>query len=202
MSGYSNNDPIFSRRSIRKFSKREVSIEQINAMLNAARNAPSAKNRQPWRFIVFGGEHKAELERRMEHGLLREETGASLLPKSRFGIPDAKNTLKIMRESPMLIVIINSNGVSPFVPVDSDERVTEMCDLLSIGAAVQNMLLCAENLGLGTLWIANTCFAYPELTEFLNTDKQLVGAIAVGYADEAPLPRSRKSIDEIVEYRV
>lgn len=203
MSGYSpNNDPIFTRRSIRKFSKREVSVNQINTLLNAARNAPSAKNRQPWRFIVFGGEYKAELERCMERGLLREETESPILPKSSFGLPDAKNTLKIIREAPILIVIINSNGKSPFVPIDSDDRVTEICDTLSIGAAVQNMLLTAESLGLGTLWIANTCFAYPELTEFLKANGQLVGAVAVGYADEAPPPRPRKSIEEISEYRI
>lgn len=195
-------DPIYTRRSIRRFSKREAPAELINKMLEAAVQAPSAKNRQPWRFIVFGGEHKTELERCMECGLLREGTGEPILPKSGFGLPDAKNTLKIIREAPILIVIINSNSTSPFVPIDSDDRVTEICDTLSIGAAVQNMLLTAECLGLGTLWIANTCFAYPELTEFLKMNGQLVGAVAVGYADEAPLPRSRKSIEEIAEYRI
>lgn len=201
MGGYlSNNDPIFTRRSTRKFLQRNLSKEQINTVLNAARMAPSAKNRQPWRFIVFGGEHKAELERCMERGLLREETGKSILPGSRFGIPDAKNTLKVMRQAPILIIVINTNGRSPFIPIDNDGRIAEICDSLSIGAAVQNMLLSAENLGLGTLWIANTCFAYPELTEFLKTDEQLIGAVAVGYADEFPSARSRKSIDEICEY--
>lgn len=193
--------PIFTRRSIRKFLKREVSAKQIDTLLNAARNAPSAKNRQPWRFVVLGGEHKTEFEHCMERGLMREEIDP-ILPRSGFGISDAKNTLKIMREAPILIVIINSNGTSPFVAIDCDDRVTEICDTLSIGAAVQNMLLTAENIGLGTLWIANTCFAYPELTEFLKSCGQLVGAVAVGYADEAPAQRPRKGIEEIAEYRL
>ena len=193
---------IFARRSIRKFSKRDVPLSLIDTMINAAIQAPSAKNRQPWRFIVFGGEHKAEFERCMESGLIREETGKPIFPRSGFGLPDAKNTLRIIQEAPILIVIINSNGASPFIQIDSDERVTEICDTLSIGAAVQNMLLTAEELGLGTLWIANTCFAYPELTEFLKTDGQLVGAVAAGYADEAPMPRPRKSIEDICEYRI
>lgn len=202
MSGYSaNSDPIFTRRSIRKFTKRGVSVSHIEELLDAARNAPSAKNRQPWRFIVFGGKHKTELECCMERGLLREET-MPILPGSGFGIPDAKNTLKIMREAPILIVILNINGTSPFTPIDSDDRVTEICDTLSIGAAVQNMLLTAERLGLGTLWIANTCFAYPELTELLKTKGQLVGAVAVGYPDESPPPRPRKDLEEISEYRI
>lgn len=137
----------------------------------------------------------------MERGLLREETGDPILPRSGFGIPDAKNTLKIMREAPILIAIINTNGSSPFVPVDSDDRVTEICDTLSIGAAVQNMLLAAERLSLGTLWIANTYFAYTELTELLQTEGQLVGAVAVGYAEESPEARPRKDLDEVAEYR-
>lgn len=196
-----DTSPIFTRRSIRKFAKREVPIDLINEMINAARMAPSAKNRQPWQFIVLGGERKKEFENCMERGLLREET-EPILPKSRFGLPDAKNTLKIIREAPLLIVIVNSNGKSPFVHIDCDDRVTEICDTLSIGAAVQNMLLTAESLGLGTLWIANTCFAYPELMFFLKTDGQLIGTVAVGYADEAPPQRIRKSINEIAEYRI
>lgn len=196
------SNPIFTRISIRKFLKHNVPIHLINEMLDAARMAPSAKNRQPWRFIVFGGEFKAEFENAMERGLLREKEGVSVLPRSCFGIPDAENTLRIMRNAPLLIIVINSNGKSPFVSIDSDDRVTEICDALSIGAAVQNMLLTAEKLGLGTLWIANTCFAYPEFIKYLKTDGQLIGAIAVGYANEAPLPRPRKSVQDITEYRI
>lgn len=202
MSGYSSdNDPIFTRRSIRRFTNQNVPSELINAILEAAIQAPSAKNRQPWRFIVFGGEPKADFERCMERGLVREENADAFLPRSLSGLPDAWNTLRIIKEAPLLIAVVNTNGKSPFVPVDSDDRVTEICDTLSIGAAVQNMLITAENLGLGTLWIANTCFAYPELMEFLKTDGQLVGAVAVGYADEDPTPRPRKSIEEVSEYR-
>ncbi len=62
-------------------------------------------------------------------------------------------------------------------------------------------LLEAERLGIGTLWIANTCFAYPELTESINGQGQLIGAVALGYADEAPRQRPRKMLDDIVEYR-
>lgn len=79
---------------------------------------------------------------------------------------------------------------------------TEICDSLSIGAAIENMLLRATELGLGTLWVANTCFAYEELTTYLNTDNQLIGAVALGYTAENPMQRPRKCLDEIVEYRM
>ena len=47
----------------------------------------------------------------------------------------------------------------------NEKRIVEICDSLSIGAAIENMILTATGYGLGTLWIANTCFAYNELME-------------------------------------
>lgn len=193
---------IYERRSIRKFQQKEVSLEIINKILDAGRAAPSAKNRQPWKYIVFGNEHKKELLKAMEEGLQREEKGITDLPKSQHGIADAKNTLRVMREAPIIIVVINTNAKSPFLSIDNDERITEICDTLSIGASVQNILIAAQELGLGTLWIANTCFAYRELTVYLNTNEQLARAIAVGYKAENPNQRPRKSLDEVVEYRL
>ena len=109
--------------------------------------------------------------------------------------------MKIMREAPVLIIILNTNGGTPFASVDTDDRFIEICDTLSIGAAVQNMLLRAHSLGLGTLWIANTCYAYKELTEYLGTDMQLTGAVALGYAAESPAARPRRSLDDLTEFR-
>ena len=137
----------------------------------------------------------------MQKGLEREQAGKAVLPESAFGIPDAIHTLAIMREAPVLIVVINTNGSSPYEPIDTDRRISEICDSLSIGASIENMLLRAVDLGLGTLWIANTCFAYPELIDYIGTDKQLIGAIAVGYPAERSVARPRKPFEEILEYR-
>lgn len=79
------------------------------------------------------------------------------MPESDYGLPDAGNTLRIMREAPVLIVVMNLYGKSLFEDITADERVTEIVDSLSIGAAIQNMFLEAERLEIGTLWIANTC---------------------------------------------
>ncbi len=95
----------------------------------------------------------------------------------------------------------NTNGTSPYLEIDTDHRVTEICDTLSIGAAIQNILLTATELGYGTLWIANTCFAYNELVDFMSIKGQLVGAISLGIADEAPEQRPRKDFSEVVEFR-
>ncbi|MBQ3515553.1 MAG: nitroreductase family protein [Lachnospiraceae bacterium] len=196
------SNSIYNRRSIRKYLDKDVSKEMIEQMIDAGRMSPSAKNRQPWKYIVLGGKSKMEFLECMWKGILREENECAFLPNSKNGIADAKNTWKIMEQAPVLIVILNTNGSTPFVDLDVDNRITEICDTLSIGASIENMLLKATEIGLGTLWIANTCYAYKELTEYLNTTKQLVGAIAVGYADEKPAQRPRKKMEDIVEYRL
>lgn len=63
------------------------------------------------------------------------------LPLSASGISDAKNTFRIMETAPIVIVVLNTNGKSPFILLDADDRLTEMNDLLSIGASIENMLL-------------------------------------------------------------
>lgn len=194
-------EEIIERKSIRKYKADRIKKTDIDIIIQAGIFAPSAKNRQSWKYIVYTDAAKADLLNVMERGLIRERDGEKMLPKSQNGLPDAFHTLKVMREAPVLIMIENTNGKSPYVNVDADERVEEICDTLSIGASVQNILLTATELGYGTLWIANTCFAYNELVDFIGIKGQLVGAISLGVADEQPNPRPRKNISEVVEYR-
>jgi len=192
---------ITERHSIRKYKEEAVNKEDIKKIIEAAILAPSAKNRQPWKYIVFEGASKDQALDIMEKGLVRERDEHQTLPESQGGLPDAFNTLRIMKEAPVLIMIENTNGQSPFEPISADDRITEICDTLSIGASIQNLLLAATELGYGTLWIANTCFAYKELSDFLGIKGQLIGAVSLGIPDEAPNPRPRKPFNEVVEFR-
>lgn len=192
---------IDSRRSIRKYKSTPIEKTVIDEMIYAAALAPSAKNRQPWKFIVYQGNAKDKLVDVMRKGLASEKLSHRLMPNWRAGIPDAENTVKIMDEAPCLIVVLNTNQKTPFAGIEGEKRIVEICDSLSIGAAVENMLLTAAEHDLGTLWIANTCFAYDDLIKFIGTDHQLTGIVAVGVADENPNKRPRKKIEEIVEWK-
>ena len=189
------------RRSIRKYQNRMVERGDIEKLIEAARHAPSAKNRQPWKYIVYTGAEKEKLLNAMEQGLEREAAEHNLLPKSAFGLPDAFHTLQVMRQAPVVIVVMNTNGQSPYEEIDTDRRLSEICDSLSIGASIENMLLKATQLGLGTLWIANTCFAYHDMMQVIQSPGQLIGAVALGYPDEQPSKRPRKPLEDILEYR-
>ena len=137
-----------------------------------------------------------------QKGLEREKTGRAMIPKNKDGLADAQNTLKIMRQAPITIFVLNAESGSPFQEIKSEERIAEIANTQSVGAAVENMLLAAEDLGLGALWICNTFFAYDELCRWLDTDRQLAAAIALGYPDEKPPRRPRKDLQDVVTYRL
>ena len=192
---------IENRRSIRKYKRHEISKEIIEDIIYSATLAPSAKNRQPWKFIVYQGEEKSKLVDVMHQGIKLEKITHKLMPEWAFAIPDAENTVRVMEEAPCLIAVLNTNQKTPFDSIEDEKRIVEICDSLSIGAAIENMILTATSYGLGALWIANTCFAYNELIDFIETDSQLTGIVAIGFANEAPAKRPRKPVADIVEYR-
>ena len=115
-------------------------------------------------------------------------------------LADAIHTLRIMKSAPVLILVVNPAGGTPADSVSGWARVAELLDAMSVGAAVENLLLEAVALGLGALWIGNTFFAYDEIAAALEIQGQLLGAVAVGWPDETPEPRPRKSMEEIAGF--
>ena len=97
---------ITDRRSIRKYKNIPLEEEKINDILRAALLAPSAKNRQPWKFIVYQGGAKERLVKAMEKGLEREKKGITDLPGFAYGLPDAVHTLEIMKAVPVLVAVL------------------------------------------------------------------------------------------------
>ena len=182
---------IYDRRSIRRFLDAPISREDIAEVIQSGMRAPSAKNRQPWRFIVVQGREKEEMLDAFRRGIRR----------SREHIAGAEHTAEVMAEAPVILLVIDALGKSILAGQTPEERVSEICDVQSIGAAIQNMLLTAEDKGIGSLWICDIFFAYPELSRWLDREGGLVAAVALGLPNEAPGARPRRSFQEIVEWR-
>lgn len=194
---------IYDRRSIRKFVDKPISQKDITDIIQSGMKAPSSKNRQPWKYIVIQGSAKEEMLRVFRQGIEREENDNALLPESRQHIVAAKYTVDIMAEAPTIVFVVNSLGESKSIlsELTPEERVYEICNIQSISASIQNMLLAATEKGIGSLWICDIYFAYSELCKWLNSDEQLIAAVAFGYPNEFPKERPRKKIDDIVEWR-
>ena len=198
---------IKDRRSIRKFKPDAISEMDLHTILEAGIAAPSSKNRQPWHFTVVRGDAKEELAQVMERGLnLEIKAHEPFLPDSMKFINGAFTSVNVMREAPVVVLVSNDLGrCTDFASnLSVDERVAELCNVQSVAAAVENMLLAAQEMGIGSLWICDVFFAYPELSEWMEKKNlshgMLVAALAFGYADEAPKARTRKSLHDVVTF--
>lgn len=192
---------IYSRRSIRKFLNTPIPDEDIIEIMESGIKAPSSKNRQPWKYIVVQNEPKKEMLQVFRQGIHREETQWALLPQSKQHIPAAKKTIEIMEEAPVILFVINPLGKGIESECTIEERIFEICNIQSLSASIQNMLLAATEKGIGSLWICDIYFAYSELCQWLNCDGELMAAIAFGYPRESPQERPRKELQEIVQWR-
>ena len=192
---------IYERRSIRKYLDKPIPKRDIMDIIESGMKAPSSKNRQPWRYIVVEGKAKEEMLDAFRAGIAREETFEALLPQSRRCIAGAKYTVKIMEQAPVVLFAVNPLGKGILAELTPEERIYEICNIQSLSASVQNMILSAKQKGIGSLWICDIYFAYAELCEWLSTEGELVAAIAFGYPDEDPKERPRKKMEDILEWR-
>ena len=192
---------IEDRRSVRRFSERALSRGEIRELLQSGILAPSSKNRQPWKFVVVEGKAKWEMLEAFARGIAREESGDALLPESGRHLAAARVTLRVLEQAPVVIFVLNPLGRGLFEELTREERVYEVCNLQSASAAIENMLIAAAERGLGGLWICDIYFAYRGLCEWLNTEGELLAAVAFGHPEETPAARPRRPLDEVVEWR-
>lgn len=192
---------IKNRRSIRKFSTREIPENDLRELLESAINAPSSKNRQPWKFIVVKGQAKADMLTAFRKGIEREEYVSALLPNSSMHLAAAKHTIEIMEQAPVSIFVVNRLGTDINTEHSIEDKIYEICNIQSVSAAIQNLLLEATARNIGSLWICDIYFAYEELCSWLNTEGELLAAICLGYPEESPAIRRYLPLEDIVEWR-
>ncbi|MGE5676395.1 MAG: nitroreductase [Mycobacterium leprae] len=130
---------IRSRRSIHAFKADPVSREQMTAILSAATWAPNHKLTQPWQFYVISGAAKERLARqRGEH--------------KRKKMPDPSSE-KAQQAYERAYAELNTVPYAVMVCMaTADDPTRQFEDTLAMGAAVQNMLLAAQSMGIGTFW--------------------------------------------------
>ena len=186
-------DVIAARRSIRKFKDIPIPDETVQAILTAAVQAPSGHNGQPWRFIIVGSDKRAEMVRVFRKGI------AAMKARGQ-NVGSGDWTTVVMEQAPVSIFVFNPNGLRPSVAHSVDQMISDVVDIQSIGAAIQNMLLAAYELGLGSLWICDVFYAYEELSEWLGETGEMIAAVSLGYADEKPGPRPRKPVSEVIRF--
>lgn len=194
---------IYRRRSTRNFDETYViSDTDKKLILEAGLRAPSPKNRQPWHFYVTcTPQKKASIAEIMETelGVLKKwriDNG-----KEYTDLEMAYQTADIIRKASMIVLVgyeydeANEHGEEMNWGIHA--RGFEAADLQAIGAAVQNMLLQATELGIASLWMCDVLYTHDALKERLRLTYPFVAAVAFGKA--LPEQSIRKNLDEKVE---
>lgn len=176
-------DIIEKRRSIRKFSNKDVPDNLIKQIIYHGSIAPSGKNRQPWRFVVVKNKKiKAQISE-----LMTIKADDMTDKNEATGV---KNTAKVINEAPVFIAVFNIKG-----------KKNQNSNLQSIGASIENMCLSATDLGLGSLWICDIDCCFSEIQKLLGKPQMtLVAGIALGYTLEGPKARLRLKVEEITDW--
>jgi nitroreductase len=186
-------DAIAARRSIRRYKDTPIPDEALQAILTAATQAPSAKNRQPWWFVVVMGDSRAEMVQVMRQGIAKAKAEGEDPGSSEW-------SADLMEQAPVTVFVFNPDGLHPWLTRSIDQMFRDVLNIQSIGAAIQNMLLAALDLGIGSVWICDVYYAYEELRNWLGESGQMIAAVSLGYPDESPEARSRKPLSQVARW--
>jgi nitroreductase len=186
-------DAIAARRSIRRFKDDPIPETTLQAILTAATQAPSGKNRQPWRFVVVQGDRRAEMIHIMREAVARTKAQGEDPGSSEW-------TTNVMAQAPVTVFVFNPHGTRPWLAHSIDDMFQDLVNIQSVGAAIQNLLLAAQELGLGSLWIADVLYAYEELCGWLGEKGAMIAAVSLGTPAESPPARPRKPLEDVTRW--
>lgn len=166
-------EAIKHRRSTRAYTKENVSEEEIEKLIEAAGWAPSAGNIQPWEFII------------VRDVKTKQKLAAAALDQI------------FIEEAPVVIVVCADEAQSS---QGYGNRGATLYCIQDTAAAIENILLAAHALGLGTCWVG--AFREDLVKKALNAPMNVrpVAIVPVGYAAEKPNAPMKKSLNEIVHY--
>jgi nitroreductase len=196
---------IQDRRSIRDYTDEPVSEDDLEMILEAARQAPSGENAQPWRFVIvkdvetrnklgaiagggsgrrFTAEYVTKKMQARFTGLKDEEKKKAVFEKLTSG-----KVSTFLANAPLNIVVCGRKDVWD-LPYDTS-------------AAIENMLLMVTALGLGACWVIAPCIDIRDeerVKDLLGLPEgfKAVSIVAIGHPTRPHRPRPRLSMNELV----
>jgi coenzyme F420-0:L-glutamate ligase / coenzyme F420-1:gamma-L-glutamate ligase len=191
-------ETIFTRRSLRRYTAEPVSHDIVEAILNAATYAPSAHNRQPWRFAVVQSAQAKETLAQAMGARLRADLQADHVPDEII-TKDTQRSYERLTSAPVLIVVcLTMTDMDIYRDARRNDNEKVMA-VQSVAMAGQNILLAAHAHGLGACWMCAPLFC-PEVVRDalqLPDDWQAQGIITLGYPAQ-----TRESTREPLETRL
>lgn len=188
-----------SRRSIRKFSEKNISQDMLQRILEAACAAPSAHNRQPWRFILIA---EQDVKRKLAEQMgkrLAEDRRADGDAESEIRLDVQQSQDRILKAPLVVLVCLTMEDMDRY-PDQRRMRAEYQMAVQSVAMASQNLLLAAHGEGLGGCWMCAPLFAQAEVKTLFTLPEawEPQGMILLGYPAEEGQAKARRPLDEIV----
>jgi len=162
---------IKTRCSVREYHENKVNRTLLNEVVNAGRLAPSAANRQPWKFIIIDNEN--------------------LLDRIKIAYP--KDWFK---KAPVIMIIYGNHDISWKRSFDNKDH----CDI-DIAIAIDHMTLMATELGLGTCWVCHFNPEIITDLIHTDANWEPMAILTIGYPVKIKVSeKKRKEIDDILSY--
>ena len=191
---------IRERRSIRSYTHRSLDRALIERLLTAAIWAPSAHNRQPWRFgVIEGADTKERLADAMNTSL-RADLAADGLPADQIEAHAVRRRERLTR-APVLVLLCVTMSEMHHYPDEKRRRAEWTMATQSLAMAGQNLLLAAHAEGLGACWLCAPLFCASVVRETLDLppDWEPQAFISLGWPGESP-QKDRESLNTRVKY--
>lgn len=189
---------IHDRRSVRVFTDQPVSDEDLTAILDAANQAPSAHNQQTWRFMILRGDKKHALAELVSHRAPDFPRPSSIL---------LRMAARSILSAPVVVAVANtgelmSHGDELFhVDQESARDFFRTMEIQSSAAAVENLLLAATSLGLGSVWLGILFLIKQEVLSFLGEPNgEFMAVIPIGYAAKKTEGPKKRPLETIVRW--
>jgi coenzyme F420-0:L-glutamate ligase/coenzyme F420-1:gamma-L-glutamate ligase len=195
-------DQVNQRRSIRRFKPGRLARPQIERMLQAACQAPSAHNRQPWRFVLLEpGERRVQLAQAMAERFRRDLQRDGVDPQEIEGL--VARGWDRLTLPPLVVILCLTMQAMDGYPDARRQAAERLMASQSLALAGGHWLLAAQAEGLGACWVCAPLFVPDVVTRVLDlpADWEAEGMLIMGEPDESGRRRSRLPLDQVSLWR-
>jgi nitroreductase len=199
-----------TRRSIRKYKDMDIPEVDIEYFINAAVSAPSGCNSQCWRFVAVKDK---KIIKQIETTVIEKVENILEIKGNELSqdyLSSKRKMVSFFAKAPLIIAVFMTKA-DYYDPIFisalkergfDDEGIMKLFanyDLLSVGAAIQNMLLAIHEKGYGACWMNEPAIAGKEINDILNVslEHKFISIVPVGIPAYTPGNKKMKDISEV-----
>ena len=195
---FGSADVPLARRTIRAFTPEPVDAAAVRRAIATALTAPAPHHSEPWRFVIL---ESAGARTRLLDAMRAAWTAD--LRRDGFTQEQISRRLRrgdVLRNAPLIIVPCLVTDAAHTYPDERRNHSEQVMFTVSMGAAVQNLLVALAVDGLGSAWISSTLFCQDVTAAVLDVPEgwRPMGAVAVGHPAEQARPRPPRDPDDFI----